>query len=381
MDEPITSKKQAHLNQENRHGSFLHVMRTLERKEKNAFHLGIVFAGSLVVGVTLLAVFLYFVGFGEVIKTVRSVDPTLMFLAFVLDMAGLFLYGACWYSLLRGAGLKIRFHTTILVALAGIFLCYITPSGAFMDASRVLLASKESDIRIGDSAATVILHKIVFTLGFVTYALVAVSMLLVTSGVSHSLFSSILALALFVIGGIAAVTLFVARADQLERFAPGFVEKLRRILYRLAGKYQRGVSSIGGFAGDFRATFVRLIRTPSALLASYGLSLSYWTTSVLILYVVFLALGFKISIWVVMLTITVGDFIQMMPIAIPGMLGVLEVVATGILVMFGVPLGIAASATLLARIATFWFDLPVTGAAASYYGAKYVTELMSYMAR
>jgi uncharacterized membrane protein YbhN (UPF0104 family) len=78
-----------------------------------------------------------------------------------------------------------------------------------------------------------------------------------------------------------------------------------------------------------------------------------------------------------MLTITVGDFIQMVPIAIPGMVGVLEVVTTAVLVMFGVPLSTAATATLLARISTFWFDIPITGAAASYYGAKYVLGLAS----
>jgi len=354
-------------------------MRALQKKEKNVFHVGIVFTGSLIVGVVLLIIFLYLVGFAEVVKTIRSVDPMLMFLAFILDMAGLFLYGACWYALLRGAGLRIRFSTTISVALAGIFLCYITPSGAFMDASRVLLASKESKIRIGDGAATVILHKIIFTLGFVTYALLAMTMLFVTSGVSHSLFSSILLLALLVIAGIAGMILFVVKADQLRRYAPGPVERLKRIFYKVTRKYQRNVSSIGGFAGDFRRTFVKLLKAPSTLLVSYGLSLSYWTTSVLILYIVFLALGYKVSVWAIMLTITIGDFIQMMPIAIPGMLGVLEVVATTVLVMFGVPLGIAASATLLARIATFWFDLPVTGVVASYYGAKYMTKLTSYV--
>jgi uncharacterized protein (TIRG00374 family) len=354
-------------------------MTALERKKRSFFHVGMIFVGSLIVGIALLAIFLYFVGFTEVIKTIRSVDPTLMLLAFTLDMAGLFLYGTCWYALLRGADLKIRFPTTISVALAGIFLCYITPSGAFMDASRVLLASKESEIRVGDGAATVILHKIIFTLGFITYALLAMIMLLVTGGVSYSLFSGILAVTLFVIAGISAVILFVAKADQLGRYAPGLVEKAKRVLHMVTGKYQRNVSSIGGVVGDFKRTFVKLLKTPRALLASYGLSLSYWTTSVLILYVVFLALGYKVSIWSTMLTITVGDFIQMMPIAIPGMVGVLEVATTTVLVVFGVPLSVAASATLLARIATFWFDLPVTGAAALYYGAKYVTELTSYI--
>ncbi len=356
-------------------------MKPLERKKKSPFHVGIVFAGPLIVGIALLAIFLYFVGFAEVIKTVGSVNPTLMLMAFVLDMVGLFLYGTCWYALLRGADLKIRLPTTISVALAGIFLCYITPSGAFMDASRILLASKESEIRVGEGAATVILHKIIFTLGFVTYALLAMTMLLVTSGVSYSFFPVILAVALFVMAGISAVILFIVKADQLGRYAPGLVERTKRFLYKVTRKYQRNVSSIGGVASDFKRTFVKLLKTPSALLASYGLSLSYWTTSVLILYVVFLALGYEVSIWAIMLTITVGDFIQMMPIAIPGMVGVLEVVTTTVLVMFGVPLSVATSAILLARIATFWFDLPVTGVAASYYGAKYVTELTSYMTR
>jgi len=354
-------------------------MRTLERKKKSSFHVGMVFAGSLIIGVALLAVFLYFVGFAEVIKTIRGVDPMLMFLAFVLDMAGLLLYGTCWYALLRGAGLKIRFPTTISVALAGIFLCYVTPSGAFMDMSRVLLASKESKIRVGDAAATVILHKIMFTLGFISYALLAMIMLLVTSGVSYSFFSGILAVALLVVAGISAMILFVAKSDKLGRYAPGLFQRTKGFLYKVTGKYQHNVSSIGGVAADFKRAFVKLLKNPNALLASYGLSLSYWITSVLILYVVFLALGYEISIWAIMLTITVGDFIQMMPIAIPGMLGILEVVTTTVLVMFGVPLSAAASATLLARVATFWFDLPVTGAAATYYGAKYVTELTSYM--
>lgn len=354
-------------------------MRAL-RKEKGAFHVGIVFAASLIVGIVLLSVFLYFVGLGDVITTIRSVDPTLLLLAFALDVIGLLLYGTCWYALLRGAGLKIRFPTAISVALAGIFLCYITPSGVFMDASRVLLASKESNIRVGDGAATVIIHKIMFTLGFVTYALLAMTMLFVT-GASHPLFPSILALAVFVIVGISVVIFSVIKAHQLRYYAPSLVEKIKSIFQKVAGRYQQSISSIGGFAGDFRKAFVMLLKTPRVMLVSYGLSLGYWTTSVLILYVVFLALGYKVSIWVIMLTITVGDFIQMMPIAIPGMLGVLEVVTTTVLVTFSVPLSVAASATLLARVATFWFDLPITGAAASYYGAKYVTELASYMTR
>ena len=356
----------------------------MKKKTENngVFHVGLVFAVSLAVGVILLAAFLHLVGFRRIIVTIQSVDIRLVFLAFLLDMTGLVLYGACWYVLLRSAGLKIRFLSCISIALAGIFTCYITPSGFFMDASRVLLASKESDISIGDGAATVILHKIIFILGFVTYGLLAMAMLFASYGLSQALAVNVLGLIAVVAAGIVGLTLIIVKGEKLRDVAPGLYEGIRSKLERICCKYlPKAVSSIGGVAKDFRSTFRKLVRNPMAMLVSYALALAYWATSVMILYVVFLALGYHVSIWAIMLTISIGDFIQMTPIAIPGMLGVLEVVTTTVLVMFGVPLSVAASATLLGRIATFWFDIPVTGAAASYYGVKYVASLAMSMSR
>ena len=349
-----------------------------EKKPNNTLRVGLIFAVSLAVGVALLAFFLHLVGFGQIVETIRRVDIRLVLLAFVLDMLGLFLYGSCWYVLLRAAGLNIPFPTCMSIALAGIFTCYITPSGFFMDASRVLLASKESDIRVGDGAATVILHKILFTLGFVTFGLLATAMLLVTRGLPQPLAVNVFAITTFVVVGIIGVALVIVRGHRIRQYFPGLVRRVVSTLNSLSGKYYPALSSsVKGITRDFRETFVRLLRSPTAILVSYLLSLSYWTTSVLILYVVFVALGQNVSIWVIMLTISIGDFIQMTPIAIPGMLGVIEMVTTTVLVAFGIPLGVAASATLLARVATFWFDLPITGAAASYYGAKYVIGLAS----
>lgn len=348
----------------------------------NSYRIGIIFAASLAVGLMLLALFLYLVGINEIIETIRRVDIRLILLAFALDIVGLVLYGSCWHVLLKAAGLGIRLRTSISIALAGIFTCYVTPSGFFMDASRILLASKESDISIGDGAATVVLHKILFTLGFVTFGILSTAMLLMTHGLSHPLFLNLLAVTALVIIGTAGITLLIVRGDKLRDHVPHLFNSAKSVLRRIGERYYpTALSSIGGLASDFRGTFMRLLKNPRAVLASYTLALSYWTTSVLIMYIVFLALGYNVSIWAIMLTISIGDFIQMTPIAVPGMLGVLEAVTTTVLVMLGVPLGVAASATLLARIATFWFDLPITGAAASYYGAKYVVGLASSMPR
>jgi len=355
-----------------------------KKQKKSSFRVAraLIFVGSLGIGIALLTVFLSFVGFNTIIETVRTVDMRLLFIAFLLDMAGLLLYGTCWHVLLRAAGLKMRFRSSVSIALAGIFACYITPSGFFMDASRVLLASKECDIPIGDGAATVILHKVVFTLGFVSFALVGTTMLFFSHGFPYPLAINIVAFAILIIAGIAGLVLLVAKSHRLEHRIPDIADRGRRLLRRAVGKYYPLVaSSLGSSARDFKRTFMKLFRHPGAMLASYAVALGYWTTSVLIFYVVFVALGYNVSVWVIMLTISIGDFVQMTPIAIPGMLGILEVVTTTVLVMFGVPLNVAASATVLARVATFWFDLPITGAAASYYGAKYVASLASGLSK
>ena len=266
-------------------------------RENSSVRIGIVFATSLAVGIILLAAFLYLVGLEQIMETIRTVNIRILFLAFLLDMAGLVLYGSCWYVLLRAAGLNMRFRTCVSIALAGIFTCYVTPSGFFMDASRVLLASKESNIRIGDGAATVILHKIMFTLGFVTFGLLAMGMLFVSRGLSLPLAMNLLCISTLVVIGTLGIALFIAKADRLGHHMPNLIESFKSLLGRIGGKYYPAIlSSVDGLTNDFRGTFMRLLKSPKTILTSYTLALGYWTTSVLILYLVFLALGYNTSI-------------------------------------------------------------------------------------
>jgi len=73
-----------------------------------------------------------------------------------------------------------------------------------------------------------------------------------------------------------------------------------------------------------------------------------------------------------MITISIGRMIQMTPVGIPGMIGVYETAITTILVLFAVPVSIAASAAILSRIVTVWLELPITGVAAYHYGFKFL---------
>ena len=59
---------------------------------------------------------------------------------------------------------------------------------------------------------------------------------------------------------------------------------------------------------------------------------------------------------------------EMIPIPIPGMLGIYETSLTATLVTLGVPGAISASAMILLRLVTSVFDIPATGYAAYRYG-------------
>ena len=126
----------------------------------------------------------------------------------------------------------------------------------------------------------------------------------------------------------------------------------------------------GQFLNDYHIAFRRMLSSRTHIAASFAASLGDWACSVLILWVVLVAVGSSVSLWVVLVTMAIGKMIQMTPIAVPGMLGIYETAITASLSLFGVPVAVAASAALLSRIVTFWLDLPVTGIAAYHYGYK-----------
>jgi len=124
------------------------------------------------------------------------------------------------------------------------------------------------------------------------------------------------------------------------------------------------------FLGEYDNGFKRMVTSKRGMLLSFLASLGDWTCSVAILWIALLALGVNPSIWVVVITVSIGRMIQMTPIAIPGMIGVYETAITTVLAFFAVPVSIAASAAILSRIVTVWLELPITGAAAYHYGFK-----------
>ena len=340
------------------------------RKEKIAL------IASYIVGIIIIAILLHFVGYDRVLLVISRMSVQFFLLTLLLDLAGLVFYALTWHILLKGLRCDVKFKTSLSVSLASIFTCYVTPSGVLLELVRVALINREAKVPIGKGAAAVVMHRILYTLGFILCAIVSYIAL-------YGEYTAPRAIELIILMSIVASLIFALvifylsqRADILERIANKIFSLIEDRIQKTLKKYE-SISLSESFSevvNDFRNAFIELKSNSIYLFMAFIMVVVTWIADIAIFYVVFISLNYPIPIWIAALTIVIGDFIQMTPIMIPGMLGILETVFTTALTSFGIPMDIAASAAILARIATFWFDIPVTAIAASYYGFKYLIK-------
>jgi uncharacterized protein (TIRG00374 family) len=303
------------------------------------------------------------------VNTILSINPLAIVVMVALQLLGYGFYTVAWYELILAEGYRLHFRTCFGIALASIFAVYVTPSGVFMEVLRCLLGSKETGMSFGESTASVALHRILYIVGFLattSFGLFAVLSVTATDSMNLLVLASI---PIATVAGLAVLLYFSLDPRKISPALNRVLKLIQPVVRRIQkeavieGKADR-------FLGEYDDGFKRMVTSKRGMLMSFLASLGDWTCSVAILWIALLALGVNPSVWVVVITVSIGRMIQMTPIAIPGMIGVYETAITTVLAFFAVPVSIAASAAILSRIVTVWLELPITGAAAYHYGFK-----------
>jgi uncharacterized protein (TIRG00374 family) len=255
--------------------------------------------------------------------------------------------------------------------LASIFAVYVMPSGVFLEVLRCVLGSKETGMPFGESTASVVLHRILYIVGFLLSTAFALFAIL-TSTVTDSInVLALVAIPVVTVVGLAVLLYFSLTPRKISPIL-NRVLKLAQPIIRLIQREANVEGKADRFLGEYNVGFKRMVTSKRRMVLSFLASFGDWSCSVAILWIVLYALNANASVWVVVITISIGKMIQMTPIAIPGMIGVYETAITTVLALFGVPVQIAASAAILSRIVTVWLELPVTGVAAYHYGFKFL---------
>ena len=323
----------------------------------------------------VLVGFIYYVGVESVIRILLSVNPLVIVGLAGIELLGFVFYATAWYVLILATGHKLRFLTCQGITFASIFASYTMPSGVFLEATRCVLGSKEAKMKLGETTATVILHRILYIVGFLGSMALAFIALMVEGNVNANEIYEISILPIFAIVGL-VVLMAISLAPKI--FHP-LLDRLLRLgqpIFKLVQKNASVDGKADQFLSDYKSSFRSMLSTPGHMCASFAASICDWGCSVVFLWIVLAALGSTISIWIVVITMAIGKMIQMTPIAVPGMIGIFEAAVTTSLTLFGVPVAIGASAAILTRIVTSWLDVPITGVAAYHYGFKLVGKKM-----
>ncbi len=329
---------------------------------------------SLALGIVVLVVFLYFVGLGNLERVLLQVNPALVVVMVAIQLTGFTFYAGAWYLLIRASGYRLSFLTCQGITFASIFASYTMPSGVFLEAVRCILGAKESGMKMGESTATVILHRMLYIVGFLASTAIAFAIIATGGQVTASVIVQIIFVPIIAVVGLIVLAYLSLHPKRLQPILDRFL-RLAQPLVNIVQSEMKTEGKAEQFLNDYHVGFRKMLSSKGYVALSFTASLGDWACSVMILWVVLIALGSHTSIWIVVATMAIGKMIQMTPIAVPGMLGIYETAITTSLSLFGTPVAVAASAAILSRIVTSWLDLPVTGIAAYHYGYKSLGQL------
>jgi uncharacterized protein (TIRG00374 family) len=325
--------------------------------------------GSFLFGVLVLLALLYYVKIDAVERIIAQVNPAVIVVMVGLQVLGWIFYAGAWYALIRALGHKLRFLTCQGITFASIFINYITPSGFFLEAVRCILGAKESGMKLGESTATVIFHRILYVIAVLESTSVAIVVLFVDGVITGSAIMELAIVPVIAVAGLVLLLYFSFSPHSLEPF----LDKLLRLVQPLIKVVKREANIEGKadqFLDEYRVGFGKMLAAKSAVALSFFVSLCDWSCGVAVLWVALEALNVYVPFWVVVITMAIGEMAQTIPIGIPGMLGIYEAAITASLSIFSIPIAIAASAALLSRVVISLMELPITGIAAYHYGFK-----------
>ena len=314
----------------------------------------------VLIGGVIFAVFTNEIGFGKFLLLISNANKPLILLAVFFNLLNLITYTITWRVL--GAE-NISLYKLFRFYMAGTFINNITPTfGTGGEPVKAMLLGKETGISKAECFAGVVSQRMLNMFPFLTIGGLGIWLLfskprqiqLATWEIAALMFS--VALALFVFG---LIIYFYIRKDKLS----SFVHSLLRFFAPFIGFVKKGFDhhayasaveeSIDSFHGGLRNIHHNKYGLAKAVLFSY----LGWIFDILAIYAVFLSLDeTHIHISVLVITYTISMISGWLPLFLPGGLGIVDGTMAILFIYGGVPVEMAVLATLLYRLASYWFN-------------------------
>ena len=312
----------------------------------------------VLIGMVIFGVFANEIGFEKFLFLIGSVDKPLLILAVIFNFLNLVAFTITWRFL---AG-SISLYRLFGFYMAGTFINNITPTfGTGGEPVKAMLLGKETGTSKAECFAGVVSQRMLNMFPFLTVGGFGIWLLFSKPQVELGAWE-IAALAFSI--GLAffmffLIIYFYIRKDKLSsfvhssiRFFAPFIGLVKKGFDRHA--YADAVEeSINSFHGGLRNIRNNKYGLAKAAMFSY----LGWAFDILAIYAIFLSLGERhIHVSVLIITYTISMVSGWLPLFLPGGLGIVDGTMAILFIYSGVPVEVAMLATLLYRLASYWFN-------------------------
>jgi len=316
------------------------------------------------IGVVVFTIFIRQIGYERLLFLLGNASKPLVLLAVFFNLLNLIALTVTWQFI---SPVDIGVYKLFKFYMAGTFVNNITPTmGTAGEPVKAMLLGKETGMSKSECFASVVSQRMLNMFPFLTFGSIGLAFIFSRPDIKLNTWESV---ALTFSTGLAflsfgLVIYFYIRKDKLS----ALVHSMIRFFAPFIGLVKKGFDhrayadavekSINSFHGGLKG----IHKNKNGLIKATLFSFLSWIFDIMAIYTVFLALGFGgIDIGVLILTYTISMMSGWLPLFLPGGLGVVDGTMAVLFIYGGVPAEIAMLATLLYRIASYWFNTLVGG--------------------
>jgi len=305
----------------------------------------------LIIGILLiLVIYNLFKSLKESFQIILSVNIPIYILAIIISVSAFHMYIISWIFLLRALNIKIKLKDVLSLVWTSYFFDAMVPTASVSgEAVRAYLTAKKHDVKWGDAISSVVAHRTIAIMSFTIMTAISFIPLCLMYQLSIGiLILAGVAVSLSLIGLI-ALLYFSLKPEAINAFMRGILKITGKISKRGAEKIEKSEQKIIKTVYEFSNAMKLLINHKQIMFLTFLTSVLWWLGNAFTGYIIFLSLGYKISFILILFVFTLTILVRMIPVFIPGSMGIFEAATIALWSAVGVSPSVAAAVALLNR--------------------------------
>ncbi len=291
---------------------------------------------------------------------IKTINYWILIFMVVWQVLNYHCYARMYQAMFKTLNSVIRYKSMAKVSMELNFVNHVFPSAGIAGFSYFSFRMKQLGVAISKSTLVQMMRFVMIFLSFQILLLIGV-LILASSGKANN-FTILVASSLgtFLAVGTALAAYIVGDKRRIDKFTVGLAKFLNTLLHWVRPNHPEtiNIEGVQKLFLELHEDYLILVKKINDLKKPFIYAFFANLTEVLTVYTVYVAFGQPVNFGAVILAYAVANFAGLISI-LPGGIGVYEALMTAVLAASGVPLSIAAPATIMYRILSMAIQLPI----------------------